>query len=176
MNRQGKEVVVETVKRDLERSAGVLFLDYTGLTVEEANGLRGQLRDAGMGYAAVKNTLLKKAMSDTSYDDAHSYVSGSPTGVVFGFDDAVASARLIFQALEECRHLRVKGGILEQQSISPEEAKALSEMSSKSEVQAGIVSLALSPGANLAGQLKNSGERIQGAIKSLIERLEEQEA
>ena len=42
-------------------------------------------------------------------------------------------------------------------------------MPSRAELQAKIVGQALSPGANLAGQLKGPGGRILGAIEKLVE-------
>jgi large subunit ribosomal protein L10 len=99
-------------------------------------------------------------------------MKGTPTGVVFGYDDPVSSAKVVFEYMQECKHLRVKGGVLDGKAISPVEAESLSKMPSRSELQAQIVQLALSPGRKIAGQLAAPASRIVGAIDALVKRLE----
>ena len=176
MNLQQKKAVLEDVKTDIGRAAGVLFVDFTGLTVEEADDFRGKLRAEGIRYSVVKNTLIKKAVADTDYENAADLVFGSPTGVVMGFDDPVASAKLLFDYSEECDHIRIKGGILDNKAITTQEAEALSKMPSKAEIQGSLVTLALSPGRQLAGQIRNPAGRIVGAVEALVDRLGDQAA
>lgn len=173
MLRQQKEEVIANVKRDLERSAGVLFLDFTGLTVAEADGFRRKLQSQNIDYLVVKNTLMKIALDGTPYADAAKCLKGTPTGVVFGYEDPVSSAKAVFDYMEECKHLQVKGGVLDEKAITPAEAESLSKMPSREELQAQVVQLALSPGRNVAGQIKSPAGRIVGAVDALVQRLEE---
>lgn len=172
MLRGQKETVVADIKNDMQRAAGVLFLDYTGLTVAEADKLRRGLQKKNVRYLVVKNTLMKIALDGTPYANAASFLSGTPTGVVFGFEDPVTSAKAVFDFMEECEHLKVKGGVLDNKSIGAAEAKALSKLPSKTELQAQVVQLAMSPGRKLLAQVKSPGSRVAGAIKALVERLE----
>src|SRR5512137_2759505 len=97
MLRQQKAELVSKMKADLGRSQTVLFLDFTGLTVAEANALRVKMRKADIGYQVVKNTLMKKALEGTPYETVGKHLKGTPTGVVFGFNDPVAAARMTFE-------------------------------------------------------------------------------
>jgi len=172
MSRESKEQFVQQMRQDVERAAGVLFLDYTGLTVLQADVLRKKLRDAEVVYKVVKNTLMTRALEGTAFESAAKCLKGTPTGVVLGFEDPVSAAKLTFEYLKECEQLKVKGGVVDKKAISPKEAEALSKMPSKTEMQAMIVSQALSPGRNLAGQLKNPAGRIVGAVEALVKKLE----
>jgi large subunit ribosomal protein L10 len=172
MLRSEKDNFISEMRSDLERSVGVLFLDFTGLTVEEADQVRSKYREINAGYKVVKNTLMSRAVADTNYADAAAYLKGSPTGVVFGFDDPVTPAKVTFELLEDIEHLRVKGGILDDKAIDSAQAEALSKMPSKEELQAGIITLAMSPGRQLLAQVKNPSGLIVGAIDQLIENLD----
>jgi len=175
MLRTQKEAVVEDVKTALSEAAGVLFLDFTGLTVAQADDFRRTLQKAGVRYSVVKNTLMKRAMEGTTYADAAAFLKGTPTGVVFGAEDPVASAKVTFEFLKGCDKLRIKGGVLDAKAIDAAQAEALSKMPGRQELQATVVALALSPGRNVAGQIKNPAGRIVGAIETLIENLEKEQ-
>lgn len=173
MARPEKDTFVTKMQADLKRAAGVLFVDYTGLTVLEADKLRKKMRDAEVAYQVVKNTLMTRALSGTAFADAAKCLKGSPTGVVLGFEDPVTAAKLTYEFLKECEHLKVKGGVVDSKSISIAEVEALSKLPSKEELQAAVVALAMSPGRNLAGQIKAPAGRVLGAIEAQVKKLEE---
>lgn len=172
MSRENKEQFVQQMRQDMERAAGVLFLDYTGLTVAQVDGFRRKMREAEITYVVVKNTLMSRALSGTSYEGASKCLKGTPTGVVLSFEDPVTPAKLTFEFLKDCENLKVKGGVVDSKPISAKEVESLSKMPSKAELQGEVVALAMSPGRNLAGQIKSPAGRIVGAIEALVEKLE----
>ncbi len=170
MLRQQKHDIIEKMKSDFARAQAVLFLDFTGLTVAEANGLRIKLRAAQVGYRVAKNTLVKQAIAGTAYEGAGKWLKGTPTGVVFGFEDPVTPARLTYEFLKDCQHLKVKGGVLDAKAIGPQEVEALSKMPSRPEMQAQVVGMILGVGGALASQLKFAAGRIVGAIEAKVKK------
>jgi len=169
MERSDKEAFVTEMQGALEGAAGTVFVDYTGLTVNQVNAVRARFREAGIGYRVVKNTLMTRVLAGAAYEDAIKCLKGSPTGVVIGYEDPVAAAKLTFDLAKEFKSLKVKGGILDNQALDSAGTEALSKMPSQRELQAAVVSLALSPGSNLIGQIKSPAGRIVGAIEKLIE-------
>lgn len=174
MLRSEKEQFISKMQGELERASGVLFLDFTGLTVEEADVVRGKYRENNVGYQVVKNTLMTRALLGTGYENAADCLKGSPTGVVIGYDEPVTAAKVTFEMLEDNKHLRVKGGILDEKAIGVSEAEALSKMPSQEELQVEIITLAMSPGRYLLGQMKNPAGLLVGAIDQLVENLGEE--
>ncbi|OGQ90941.1 MAG: 50S ribosomal protein L10 [Deltaproteobacteria bacterium RIFOXYA12_FULL_58_15] len=166
MFRTQKTELVDQLKNDLGRAQTVLFLDFTGMTVEEANSLRCKLRESQVGYRVVKNTLVQRAMTGTSFEGAGACLKGTPTGVVLGFVDPVAPAKLTFEFLKDCKHIRVKGGVFDQKPISPAEAESLSKMPSREELQARVVGMVLGVAGGLIGQIKSPAGRIVGALET----------
>lgn len=166
MLRAEKEQSVETLSKEVQRSQAVLFVDYTGLTVEEVTNLRKKFRSQDIGFRVVKNTLMKRAIAGTPYEGASKVLKGTPTGVVMGFKDPVAAAKSLFEALKETEHLKVKGGIFENKAITAKEAEALSKMPSREELIGQILGMIMGPGRKVAAQIKNPAGRIVGAIET----------
>lgn len=171
MGQAQKSQFVEAMRADVARAPGVLFIDYTGLTVLKVNELRASLRAAKVRLVVVKNTLMSRVLDGQPYAAAQGCLKGTPTGVVLGFEDPVTPAKLVYEFAKTCDKVRVKGGIVDNGAITPVEAEALSKLPSQKELQGSIVALAKSPGGKLAGALKGPSGRIVGAIDALAERL-----
>ena len=165
MLRQQKADFVAAMKVDLAKAQAVLFVDYTGLTVAEADKLRVAMRKSKVGYRVVKNALMRKAVLGTPFESTAKYLKGSPTGVVMGFDDPVTVARTTFEFLKTCQHLTVKGGILDNKEITSAEAADLSKMPNLKELKGGLVALFMGPAGRLISQIKGPGGKIAGIIE-----------
>lgn len=168
-----KEQFVNDMKSELAKAAGVVFLDYTGLTVAEVEAIRRKVRASSVTYRVVKNTLMARALQGTAAEDAAQFLKGSPTGVVLGYSDPVATAKLALELTKESKHVRIKGGILDNKPLSSAETEALSNMPTKREMLAQVVGLALGPARRLLAQVKSPAGRIVGAVDKLAQEADE---
>ena len=172
MARAQKDTFMQDMQARLQRAVGILFVDFTGLTVSEVDGLRRKFREASVDYQVVKNTLMTRVLADKPYAAAAACLRGTPTGVVLGFEDPVTPAKLTYEFAKQCEHLKVKGGVVDNKAISAAETESLSKLPSRAELQAAVVSLAQSPGRLLAAQVKGPSGKLVGAIDALKARLE----
>ena len=67
MLRSEKESAVMELQERFGRMSSAVFLDYAGMTVEEVSQLRNTFREKGVEYKVVKNTLVKKALSEHAW-------------------------------------------------------------------------------------------------------------
>ena len=67
MNRQEKAQIVEALREKAARASIAVVTDFKGMTVEEINDLRVKLRQVGVEYQVVKNTLARLAVADTEH-------------------------------------------------------------------------------------------------------------
>ena len=65
---QKKQIVAELIETLKSAQAGVL-VDYRGITVEEDTRLRSKLREAGVEYKVVKNTLTRFAANEVGFGE-----------------------------------------------------------------------------------------------------------
>ena len=66
--KQAKQLVIDEIKERIEGAVSVVVVDYIGLTVEEADELRAQLRAENVGFTVYKNSLIKRAIAGTPYE------------------------------------------------------------------------------------------------------------
>ena len=109
---QEKQVVIDEIKEKLENAQSAVVVDYIGITVEEANAMRKKLREANVDYTVYKNTLVKRAIEGTEYEELGQVLTG-PSAFVISSDDATAPARVLSQAIKELKKMELKGGVIE---------------------------------------------------------------
>lgn len=166
MLRQEKEQVVGDLKSSLEKASAALFVDFTGLTVAEADAFRNLLRQGDVSYRVVKNSLMTRALAGLPFEEATQWLKGTPTGLVYSDEDPIAPAKLTYEFLKTCKHLKVKGGVMDNKVISSQEAEVLSKMPSRSEMQAQIIGMAVGVAGGLIAQIKSPAGRIVGALET----------
>lgn len=127
---QQKQQIVADLSEKLKTAAAGVFVDYCGLTVEEDTELRNKLREAGIEYSVVKNTLTKRAANEAGYTDFDEILNG-PTALALSFDDVVAPARVLAEFAKTKDVFEIKAGFMEGRAMSLEEIDALSKIPSK---------------------------------------------
>ena len=100
--RPEKVAAVEELAEKLKKSQGVILTDYRGLTVKEMTELRSQLRQAGVEFKVVKNTLTLLAARKAEIEGLEPVLEG-PTAIAIGYDDPVVAAKTISEFCQEER-------------------------------------------------------------------------
>ncbi len=149
---QKKQIVANLVETLKSAQAGVL-VDYRGLTVEEDTNLRRKLREAGVEYKVVKNTLTRFAAKEVGLDGLDEQLNG-PTSLAISTDDPVAPAKVIADFAKENECLKIKAGFLDGNVISLEEVKTLANTPSRDTLIAKIMGSLNAPISNLVRTLQ----------------------
>ncbi|MDX1746597.1 MAG: 50S ribosomal protein L10, partial [Halobacteriales archaeon] len=100
MKRSAKEAFVTDFRERLERAPVMYLTDFTGLDVKSMTVLRQKLKENGAEYLVAKNRLVGLALADTDMPDLSSALMG-PTGIVFGYEDAVGPAKALTEFAKE---------------------------------------------------------------------------
>ena len=124
-----KQVVVSEIKERLDGATSVVVAAYRGLSVEEATELRKQLREAGVDFKVLKNTLVRRACNDAGIEGLDDVLKG-PTAIAFS-EDAVAPSKILFDFAKSHKLLEIKGGLLEGKAVEIAQLKALADLPSK---------------------------------------------
>lgn len=127
---QQKQQMVADLSEKLKSAAAGVFVDYCGLTVEEDTILRNKMREAGVEYTVIKNTLTKRAANEAGYTEFDEILNG-PTALALSFDDVVAPARVIADFAKDHDVFEIKAGFMDGRAMSLEEVTALSKIPSK---------------------------------------------
>lgn len=127
MARPEKEALVQEIAEKLSSSKSVVVTDYKGLDVAKITELRKKLREAGVEYRVIKNTLARIAAKNAEMEDLNELFVG-PTAIAFGIEDAVAPAKVLVDFAKEYEELEIKGGALDGALIDAAKVKALAEI------------------------------------------------
>ena len=169
MTKVNKQDMVKAIADMLQGSTIAVVTDYRGLSVAQMSQLRSNLRQAGISYRVVKNTLARFAAKEAGDEGLVGMLQG-PTAIAFGYGEIVEPARVIAGYISSSRtSLSVKGALLSGRVLSPEEVSSLSMLPSRGMLiarlmgglQAPIVGLVNVLGANMRGFVTVLNARIQ---------------
>ncbi|WP_407313886.1 50S ribosomal protein L10 [Desulfosporosinus sp. SB140] len=165
-NIEEKSLVVSEIKEKFQQSSGVVLADYRGLTVAQVTQLRTQLRQAGVEYRVLKNTLVRRAAQEVGVEGLETYLEG-PTALAFS-KDPVAPAKILldFVKVNKLKTFKVKAGVLEGKVIGPDGVKDLADLPSREVLLAMVLRGMQAPLAGMVNVL-------QGPIRKMGYALEE---
>ena len=134
---QKKQVVADLVERLNGSCAGVI-VDYKGINVEDDTKLRKELREAGVNYTVVKNTLLKRAIAETELNGLDSVLEGT-TALATSADDYVAAARILCKFADTHKNFEVKNGFIDKEVIDVAKITGLAKLPSREILLANVL-------------------------------------
>lgn len=108
-----KQQIVNELSEKLKSSAAGVLVDYKGITVAEDTKLRKELREAGVDYFVVKNTLLHRAAENVGFDALKEHLSGTSALAVSAEDPVVAAKILSKHAAASKDKFTVKAGFVD---------------------------------------------------------------
>ena len=156
--KQAKQVVIDEIKEKFENASSVVAVDYLGITVEEADALRANLRKEGVGFTVYKNTLIKRAIAGTDYEAFGDVLKGS-TALAFSGEDITAGARVLSKAIKDFKKMAFKGGVVEGQVYDKAMVEEFATIPSREELIARFMGSIQSPMTKLALTLKAIAEK-----------------
>ncbi len=144
-----KALVVELTEKLKNAPAGVV-VDYKGIDVATDTKLRKELREAGVDYFVVKNTMLRFATKEVGYD--FDEVLNGTTAIALSNEDPMAAARILVKYNEELKGatLNVKAGFMDGEAIDVATVTAIAKIPSKEVLVSHMLSSLNAPIANLA--------------------------
>ena len=152
MNRDQKAAVVEQIAADISAAEAIFAIDYRGITVAQADALRGRLRDANANFRVVKNSLTERAADQAGAEALKPLLEG-PTALTFVRGDAAAAAKAIADFARSTQLLAFKGGMMDGVPLSSAEITSISRLPSRDVLYGQLVGLIASPIAGLARTL-----------------------
>jgi len=159
--RPEKEAVVKELTDKFSSAKSLVITDYLGLNVAEMTELRSKLREAGVEFKVVKNTLATIAANDVEMEEMTEYFSG-PTAIAFGEDDAVSPAKVLVEFAKDHEVLEIKAGLLNGEIISKEKVESLAEIPSRDDLLA-------KASASMKAPLSGLVNVLQGNIRGLVQ-------
>lgn len=161
MARPDKEAVVAELEEKFSTAKSMVVTDYMGLDVAAITELRKQLREAGVDYKVVKNTLARIAAKNAEIEEINDFFVG-PTAIAFGIEDAVSPAKVLVDFSKDHDELEIKGGALNGEVINIDKVKSLAEIPPKDVLLAKAF-------AGMKAPLSGLVNVLQGNLRGLVQ-------
>lgn len=145
ITRQQKKEIVEELIDKLSRQKSVIFSDYTGLTVNQVQELRSQLRENNIDYRVAKKTLIDLALDKAGFKDFKIRDLSGQIGLVFSYEDEILPAKIIYDFSRKNETLKMLAGLVQGEYLDSEAIVNLAKLPSKQELLAKLVGGFASP-------------------------------
>ncbi|OXM83140.1 50S ribosomal protein L10 [Paenibacillus rigui] len=159
-----KSQQVAEVTEKLKDSSCTIVTDYRGLNVAQVTELRKQLREAGVEFQVLKNTLARRATASADLTALDEHLTG-PTAIAFSKDDIITPAKILTAFAKKNEHLSVKAGVVEGKVVDFEQIKALAELPSREGLLSMLLSVLQAPVRNFALAVKAVSEKQEGGAQ-----------
>ncbi len=148
-----KKQIVAAMTEQFKTAVSGVFVDYCGLTVEEDTQLRNKLREAGVEYKVIKNTLTRFAAKEVGFDELDPILNG-PTSLAISMTDEVTPAKVIADFAKTHEQLEIKAGFLDGKVLQLDEVKKLAATPNRETLLAKLLGSLNAPISNLARTLQ----------------------
>jgi large subunit ribosomal protein L10 len=172
MPTEKKIQTVESLKEIFSKCSVGILTDYRGLTTAELTALRQKLREAGIEYRVVKNSLAQFAARQAGMDDLASSFEG-PVAVAVGYGEIPAAAKALDDYIRTTKSiLSIKGGFLEERLLSAKEVENLAKLPSREVLISQVIAGIQSPITGLVNVLAGPIRGLTGILQARIQQLE----
>ena len=168
---------VAELKEKLESCSIALTTGYAGIPVNAMTDLRRRMRDAGVEFVVVKNTLVNRAAAEAEVPQLQEIVDG-PTAIAFGYADPVDTAKAVNDYIRATRSpLEIRGAILGAgPTLARAEVERLASLPARPQMLANLLGQIQSPIQRLLGVLNGPLQNLDGLLQARIRQLEAEAA
>ena len=145
---QKKAVVAELADR-LKNSVTGVLVSYEGINVADDTAMRKELREAGVKYSVVKNTLLSRACEEAELTGLQTTLEGT-TAIATSDEDYAAAARILADYAKKIKTFEIKAGYLDGEVVDLATIDKLSKLPSRDMLLANVLGAFQAPIASFA--------------------------
>jgi large subunit ribosomal protein L10 len=169
MLKSEKEVLIKELTDKFTRAKGVVVAEFNKLDVDTVNKLRKKLRDGGVEWKVLKNTLARRAAKGTSVEKVSDDFVG-PVAVAISYDDVIAPAKILQAFTKDLETVKIRSGVIQGQKIDKAGVAALAKLPGLNELRGQILGMLNQPATKLLRTIKEPGGALARVIKAKSEK------
>jgi large subunit ribosomal protein L10 len=127
-NRQKKEGLVAEYLEKVEKSKGMVFANYQGLTHHQLEAMKRAMKKSEAEFVATKNTLILRALEGLKISDEDKKQFNKPTATLFIYNDIIEPLKHLTKTIKELKLPTIKFGILDGKTITDKEVVKLASL------------------------------------------------
>ena len=152
-----KAKVVADLAALIKASASGVIVNYQGITVEKDTAMRKALREAGVKYMVVKNTMTGRACEECGYGA----LKANLNGMAISESDPIAPARILKEYDEKIESFQILAGYVDGEVLDADGVKELAAIPAKEVLIAKFLGSIQSPLYKFAYAVKAVAEKLE---------------
>ena len=149
LNLNDKKAIVAEVSAEVAKAQTLVVAEYRGIEVGDLTALRKKARESGVYLRVLKNTLVRRAVVDTSFAGLTDQMVGP---LIYAFSaDAVAAAKVLQDFAKSNDKLVLKAGCYSGKVLDKAGVQALASIPSREELLAKLLGVMLAPVSGFVG-------------------------
>ena len=137
-----KQAIVADLAEQLKNSPAGVVVNYQGITVDADTKMRKALREAGVKYTVMKNSLTGRACEEVGLGDMKQYLTGM---TAIATDDPVAPAKVLKEYADKIESFQILAGYLDGVVVDKATVEKLADIPSKEVLIAKLLGSIKSP-------------------------------
>ncbi len=169
ITRERKDELVKTYAELIQKSQGMILIEYRGLGMKGMDPLRRKVREASGELHVVKNTLARLALQQAGYSAPETLLTQT-TAVAFAFQDAPAVAKVLTGIAKDSEFVKVKGALLGNNVLGPKDVEALAELPPLPVVRGQLLGMLSTPASRLVGVVASGVRQVVNVVKAYADK------
>ena len=125
-----KQAIVADLAEQIKNSTAGVIVNYQGITVDSDTAMRKELREAGVKYVVMKNTMTGRACDLVGYGELKQHLNGM-TAIAISNDDPIAAAKVLKSYADKIESFNILGGYVDGSVIDAATVGELADIPSK---------------------------------------------
>lgn len=168
LNLDDKKALVAEVSAVAATAQSLVAAEYRGLTVTQMTSLRAKARSQGVYMRVVKNTLARKAVAGTTFENISQILRG-PLVLAFSKDDPGAAARVLKAFAKDNDKLVVTGLSLGGQLLPAKDLDKVASLPTREQALAMLMGVMKAPITKLVGTLNAAPSKLVRTLDAVRE-------
>lgn len=174
LNREAKAVMIDEVSAQVVRAQSIVLAEYRGLDVANITDLRKRARGAGVYLRVLKNTLARRAVAGTPFEELSTKMVGP---LIYGISpDPVAAAKVMNDFAKDNEVFVIKAGAMPNYLMDMKAVKALASMPSREELLSKLLGTMQAPIAKFVRTCNEVPSKFVRTVAALKAQKESQSA
>jgi large subunit ribosomal protein L10 len=154
-----KEALIKEMNDKFVRAKSVVITEFKKVDVETVTKLRKKLRDGGVEYKVLKNTLAKRAAKGTAFEVIADDFVG-PVAASFSYGDVIAPAKILTEFIKDLETFKIKSGVVDGKKMSAKDVQTLAKLPGLNELRAKLLGMLNQPAGKLVRTIAEPGAKL----------------
>jgi large subunit ribosomal protein L10 len=160
-----KEQQIKELNEKFTRAKAVIVAEFNKVNVDTVTRLRKKLRDGGIDYKVLKNTLAKRAVKGTSVEVISEDFTG-PVAVAVAYGDVVAPAKIFTEFIKDLETIKIRSAVVDGKRIDTKGVQTLAKLPGLNELRAKLLGMINTPAGNIARTIAAPGSQLARVLQA----------